>query len=330
MKAIWTGLLTAVSLLLLASGASGELTDPRFDREITAGLDCVMRAQYDSAMARFQEMSRKTPSSPAGEFFKSVCITARYYDLHDTSSFQLCHRSLDRVLLLTEGRRDPLSIYYRASAYALLSVMLMHEDRKLAAALMGRKSAEIFRGLLEGGTISGDALGMLGSYHYWSSFALKSFSWLPFISDQREQGLRELRKGQATARTMRFALTHSLLWIDYDTFALDEALALCNSVLADYPANPVFRQIKLHILYRKGAYSEALALARPLLEEYRLREEVPVNRIAVTSKTALILYALGRKDEADALAKPLLAAKYDSGFRQRIQKELSDLRKNVK
>jgi len=326
MKARWTGPLFAVSLLWLSAAVSGELTDPRFDREILSGLHWVMQARYDSAMARFQAISRKDTSAIAGDFFQAVCLAARFYDLHDTSSIPEYYRHLDHVLTVTEKRADPLSVFYRASAYAFLSVMKVHENRKLTGALMGRKSAELFRGLLQNGTGSGDALGMMGSYHYWASVALKNFTWLPFVRDERNPGLLELRLGQRQARYMRFALTHSLLWIDYDTYQLDEAVALCDSVLKEYPANPVFRQIKLHILYRRGDYEAALGLARPLMEEYRSREEVPLNRISITAKTALILYALGRQKEADSLAEPLLSAKYDPDLRQRVRKELSDLR----
>lgn len=314
-----------LSIFLLSAfslAAAAELSDPMFDREIRAGIDFTLRQAYDSALAVADSLVRTVPDRPAGYFLRLSVLSARYFDRNDTSSLKKIYGTAEKVISLSENNPSPIRRYYHAATLGFLSVMEAKEGNLLSSALKGRRAAREFEAMLHEGASSGDALGILGSYHYWASAALKGFSWLPFIEDRRDQGISELSRGVKTARYMRFALVHSLLWCCYDNHRYAEALALCDSALAQYPSHSLFLETRMHILYKLKRYPEALKAGLELDDFYKGREEVPVNLLMIRCKLALIHYSMGERAKGKAIAEELLARDYDAYFRQKVKKDL--------
>lgn len=314
----------SLSALLFA----GEITDPRFDGELLKGMDWILKCRYDSAEALAGRLAVQAPKEVAGPFLLATLLAARYYDLTDTSNLGRFRTAADKVLELTEGRKDPLRVFYRGATLGYLGVITAKEGRWVAGALYGKKSSDLFKKLTKEGHMSSDVLGTLGSYHYWTSAFIKRFSWLPFIRDRREQGTAEILKSWNRARYLRFALMNSLVWIYYDQGRFTEALSVCDEVLRQYPGHRIFRQARLHVLFKLHRNEEARAVALDLLKEYNHREEAPVNAWAVRMKLGVILYGMGRKADADAIAAQAEQAVKDDYLGMRLERDIAYLRKS--
>jgi len=324
MKTLWIFLLSAVSL---TATPDREFSDPRFDREIRTAIEFTLRQEYDSALSMAAQLEKKERSSPAGFFLTVSILSARYYDLNDTSSLKRLYKAGEQVLKLTSSKSTVLQRYYRAATLSFLSVILAKEGNLFKGALFGRRGALLFENLLNDKIVSSDALGILGCYHYWASVVLKGLAWIPFIDDRRTQGIAELENGYQNARYMKFALAHSLLWIYYDNGRFREALALCNRVLKQYPDHPLFQTTRMHILYKLGRFEEAQELGLALKERYKGREEVPVNLTVIQCKLALVYFSMGDRKKGVALARALLNRPYEAPFRQKIKKDLNFVEK---
>jgi len=324
MKTSWKSLLLVCSLSA-ALFAAGELTDPRYDKEMQQAIDLILKQDYPAAERICNSLILKDRNYPAGYFMKMNLIAARFYDLTDTSSLPEFFRLADTLLLLTGNSEEPIYVFYRGAAYAYLSVIHTKEDRWVSGALNGKKSTDIFKKMLKEGVVSGDVLGMVGTYHYWSSVLMKNFYWLPFIDDRREQGIVELTVARKNAKYLQFAIISSLLWIYYDNNRMAEALELCDQVLAAYPGHRIFMQVKMHILYKQKAYGPALQLAGALANAYAKLEQVPVNYTAMRIKQALIYYSMGKKKEGDALSGEILKVPYSDYMKTRLEKEFQFL-----
>jgi tetratricopeptide (TPR) repeat protein len=195
----------------------------------------------------------------------------------------------------------------------------------VSGALNGNKGTGIFRKMLKQGVVSGDVLGMVGTYHYWTSVLVKNFYWLPFIEDRREQGITELTVALKNAKYLKFAIISSLLWIYYDHNRFADALDLCNEVLTAYPGNRIFLQVKMHILYKLKDYGSALELACALDKAYTKLEQVPVNETAMRIKRALVYYSMGRYGEGEALTAEIMSVPYSEYMKTRLKKEFEYL-----
>jgi hypothetical protein len=301
--------------------------DARYDTEIQRGISLAMQQEYDSAIHIFKEMTAKDPEYPAGYFFLMSVIVARFYDMNDTSSLPLFKANSDRILEITRDKTDSIFRFYQAATYGFMSIMTARQGKRLQGALLGRKAGKIYETLVEDGITSGDVDGLLGSYHYWISVAFKKLHWLPFIEDKRDIGMGELSRGLGSARYLNFALTNSLVWVYYNAKQFKSALDLCDSVLAVFPSHRIFRQAKMHILYKIERFEEALNIAFELLEEYKGMEELPSNYTAIKSKIALIYYSMGRRDKADPIADALLSREYNEYIQMRLKRDFYYLKK---
>ena len=325
MKLRLTCLLSACSLSCAALAA--QLADPLYDREILASIDLALKQEYDSALAVASDLVQKAPEEPAGYFLRMTVMSARYFDENDTNSFKAIFGVADRVSALSEGGAGPMPRFYHAAAEAFRSILLTEEGNAISGALQGRRAAREFGALLSEGVESGDALGIVGAYHYWSSVVLKGLTWIPYIENRRERGIREMRTGTAASRYMKFALSHSLLWCYYNNHRFADALALCDSVLADYPAHSLFLQSRMHILYKMGRFREALDISGPLLKRSLAREKVPVNSTIIRCKMGLIHYSMGNRKAGDEIAAVLLDRPLSGYLRARIKKDIYYLEK---
>jgi len=306
-----------------------ELADPRFDREIGKAMDFILRQNYDSALIMARDIQRKDPHGPAAPFLTATTLAARFYDRNDTSSIPEFQTVSDRVLSLTENRSEPIYQLYRGAVLGYQSVIVAKQGRWVSGALLGRKSSDQFRKLINEGVTSADALGMLGCYHYWTSSFSKRFWWLPFIKDRREQGITEILLAWNKARYMQFALKNSLLWIYYDDGQQQHALEVCDEVLKKYRGNRTFRFARICVLFKMQRYDEARLMATALLKEYAQIEEVPVNLLSVKAKLAQILYTQkGQRSEADRLFDEIDRQIGKSEYlKRRLEKELGYLKK---
>lgn len=329
----WIFRLLFVSSLFCVSLFSAELTDPQFEKELDQGVNAILAQKYDSAETMANRMIKKAPKSPAGYFLKATTLVASYYDKTDTTRLKEFYAITNRIVALTENRREPIMQLYRGAAFAYSSIMLAKEGKWISGARTGKKSSDIFKAMIKKGVESADALGMLGSYHYWTSAFIARFSWLSFIKDRREEGIAEMTIALRKARYLKFALYNSLLWVYYDHGRLESALALCDDALRLYPGHRIFLQARMHVLYKMGKYLEARDLAIRLMQEWKGLEVIPVNYNNVKIKLAIIYYTQKRKDLAEPLARELLPLKNDPYLKTRLEKEfgyLEEARANAK
>jgi tetratricopeptide (TPR) repeat protein len=309
------------SFILLLSFAplfSTGLKDELFDSEINRGMESLLTQNFDTALGIATSMVRKMPTHPAGYFLRTACYAAMYYDQSDVSFVGKMTSSVNKITELTEKSTKPVYRLYRGAAFAYYSIVLAKEDRWFAGALYGKKSSEIFRKMMTNGVRSPDVSGMLGGYYYWTSAFIHRFSWLPFVEDRREEGIRLLKEALPNSRYIRFAILNSLLWIYYDNGEYGKALSLCDDVLLRYPGHRIFRQARMHILFKMQRYEDSKAVADSLICDWSGKEKIPVNLLNIRIKLVLLHFSMGKRDAALLLAKDIAKYRKDRYIRVRL------------
>ncbi|OGJ87282.1 MAG: hypothetical protein A2268_09180 [Candidatus Raymondbacteria bacterium RifOxyA12_full_50_37] len=322
--------MSGLSLVLVCTAACAGLVDRQYDADLTQGVDLIMRQEYDSAGKRFAAMTVRAPRNPAARFLNVSLMAGRFYDKNDTSQLAAFYVEADTVLALTQLPCSPMCRFYHAATLGYLAVFHSNEGRWLQGAVLGYKAAAMYNDLSKDKVASGDVLGMLGSYHYWTSSILKGMFRLPFLGDRRAQGIEELSRSIGASRYLTGALVNSLIWIYYDNKQYAKALSLCESILDRYPRNRVYRKTRLAILYMMGRYNQAETLARDLLKEYEGVEEAPVNYYIIKIKLALIYFSSGKIALGNALVREVDQVQFDEYMRQRLQKHIDIMHKAVR
>jgi tetratricopeptide (TPR) repeat protein len=105
---------------------------------------------------------------------------------------------------------------------------------------MAMSSVSEFEEALERDSTLEDAKVGIGTYYYWKSRQMSFLTWLPFISDNRDEGIRLIEETIARGRYNRYAAVTSLIAIFLDAEQYDRAVSLSEKTLQDYPENRLF------------------------------------------------------------------------------------------
>ena len=132
-------------------------------------------------------------------------------------------------------RDDADLIFILGSAYAFRAASRGEHGRWWGAVKDGLKSAPNLSKALAMDSGLYDAYLGLGTYHYWKSAKAKHFKWLPFISDTREQGIREITTAGILGNITPMAAQKALIVIYMNENRYADARSIADSVLRVYP-----------------------------------------------------------------------------------------------
>lgn len=223
----------------LQAAESPDMAVMRCNEKITTA---ILNGEYQSAEQIADAFIESEPDYPAGPLFRASVRQYRAVDYDDFSDVDEFSELIDETMRraqaqLNVNEHDRWAQYFSAAAqgldgsYASLTGSLLTGILKgrAGAAAMGRISAE--------DSAFYDAYLFLGSYHYWKSDAA---SWLPFVKNEKEQGIREVRQaikhGFLTGPLANTVLLEILL--DHDP---EQACALADSLVSTYPRCRLFR-----------------------------------------------------------------------------------------
>ena len=133
----------------------------------------------------------------------------------------------------------------------------------------------------------------------------KSFSWVPFKSDNRDLYLATLDSAsQKSERFWPLFLT-PLIWMHYDKEDFATGLSLAERGLKRAPNHPVMLQIKADMLYRLKKYDEAAGIYERSAADYLKRTGKSIRYWCSALNLIRIYSDKGDKEKAEAWRKTL-------------------------
>ena len=140
--------------------------------------------------------------------------------------------------------------------------------------------------------------------------ALKSFSWVPFKSDNRELYLATL--DSASKKSERFwpLFLTPLIWMHYDKEDFSTGLSLADRGLSRAPNHPVMLQIKADMLYRLKRYDEAARIYEKSAADYLKRTGESIRYWCSVLNLVRIYHDAGKKEKAAEWRAKLDSPKY--------------------
>jgi tetratricopeptide (TPR) repeat protein len=328
-KKISASTLLLFALLLWPSSslkaAVGDVFDPRIDR----GLEILYQGQYQEAIDTFDAFINQHPQNPAGYFFKAGAYQLRSMayetEVWDNTQTSLLDSSLELAnKAVAMDRRDPWAFFIRGGTYAYRAAIKVRSKDYFSALSNGLSAVSDLNKAAALDPQLYDAYMGIGSFHYFRTKAASVLKWLPFIGDNREQGIAEIKLAIEKGRYSKVMAQNGLAWIyvDYEKYqlALEQARQLENS----YPQNHVFFWIAPEVYWRTRQWDQASAGYARLLK--LLDQSQPMNnfnRVVVGSRLAKCYYQGKKYREALEASQKALGLALDERSARRLKNERS-------
>jgi tetratricopeptide (TPR) repeat protein len=292
----------------------------------------VLESRYDDAVKVMDRFIAGHPDEPAGYLLKAVILQYRSTDYDDRSIGAEYDALLRKTEELCRGRlsadkRDLWATYYLSSVQSIRGAREVSHGGYLKGISEGHEGAKGMSSILAKDPNFGDAYLGSGSYLFWKSASAGRLRWLPFIGDDREKGIAEVKKaiekGLLTGPLTNTVLLGMLL--EYDPEAARE---LGERVTAAYPSCRLFAW-QLGEAYKKlGRYDSAVRVFSSLAERYA---HDPVDdgsgQIRCWWKLAVLSHDLGRNPECRMYSERIIALGGTGGGANRQRSRIEGARK---
>jgi tetratricopeptide (TPR) repeat protein len=274
------------------------------DSLVRQAIILAIEQKYDKALARADSVVKLAPEEPIGHFFRAAVLQARMLDygtLDDEKAF-FSATGTSRKLAekkLRQNLKDAWAHFFLGSALGYEAFFLGKKKRYFEAFRTGWRSIQHLEAALKHDPRLYDAYLGIGTYKYYRSKMSKNFTWLPFVDDEREEGIRMIRQAIANGRYSRSAAINGLSWVLMDENRSKEALALVDSALTMYPGSRFFLWAAAAAAYRVERYDQAAAyysqILRSLQDDHALS---PYIELVCRTRLARVYQAAKKMEPA--------------------------------
>ncbi len=225
-------------------------------QQIRDGMEKTIQNDFSGAKLTFQHLIDQFPDQPYGYFYLGATLQAEMLDLEDYSQIDSFKTLMETTIDLAKEKQtindtDPWPLFSEGSAYLYHSFMDSKTGKMWGAYRNAVKGANRLVKAIELDSTLYDAYLGVGSYRYWKSAKGKMLTWLPFISDEREKGLKMVRIAVENGRFGKLVARDQLAWILLHRKEYDGAqqLALENHQL--YPESRFYVDVGRGLLQKR-------------------------------------------------------------------------------
>ncbi|MBN2410410.1 tetratricopeptide repeat protein [candidate division KSB1 bacterium] len=295
--------------------------------EIQPAIELSIQEQYDSAVDFIHNIVKKYPEEPAGYFFLAAVWQSRMMDFETLRWKQEFYDHIDRTISLSKDQIavDPDNKYahfYLGAAYSYKSFQLARDKKYFSAVRIALKSiGELNKTIQLDSSFCDPYLG-IGSYLYWRSNITKKFSWLPFFSDRREEGIEHLLYVTKCGNFTRWAALSNLAWIYIEEKKYALAIDTANQGLAHFPNSRFYLWPLADAQFLNKQYESAIQTYTALLQSVSLEKvNNHYNEIVLYLKLGKCYYQLEDYEKAFNACMQVLNIEPDEEVRDRAKEK---------
>lgn len=275
----------------------------------------IWHNNFVDALNASEQILKAEEDNPVGYFLLGT-IYQTISEEYRTDRFQdTISNYLDRAIDLAEKRqvREPYNPDWKFIAGASYGYRALHRafhGNWWGAFRDGFRCNSALNKTIETDSSFYDAYLGLGAYHYYRTVKAKDFLWLPFISDQRDQGIAEIRLAAQRGYLASFNARESLLRIYFLEERYDELFALADSLARIVPRDPYALLYYAEGLISVGRLEEAETKIRQLRTAWKSSPYFdPFGVFEAELLTAKIALARKDKETAGKIVEKILTEK---------------------
>ncbi len=313
-------------LLFSATDFAQNYPDETIHNLLKNGIEKIVDQEYDDALTVFTKLNNDYPEIPLGKIYIAGVKIARSFDYgipFDAANIEslLDDSYLQAKALLDKDSKNIWYNYFVALAEGYTAYFQAIQENYFSAMSSGLSSVDYFENCVELNPKFYEAYIAIGTYRYWKSRKTEFLHWLPFVSDDREEGVALLESTLNKNTYNSHLAVNSLIWIYIDQKNSEKAIRLAESTIK---LNPEFRIFKwgLARAYEDVDKRKSISVYNNILQSYP-KEGLAnhFNEIVLKHKIAQQYYKLGERQKALSLCNEILSIKNLSDF---VKDQLDD------
>ncbi len=307
---------------------------PSVDRNtlLRQGVEATVEHRYQRAEELFRRVGEMWPDDPLPILLQAAGLYAQMQDLENYARSDEFLALLDSTRNLARRRleRGPTADDYfsLATAEGYLAYLALREHRYLSAYRHGIAARSGYRKALELDSTYCDAAVGIGSFLYWRGKALRFLSWLPFVSDRRQEGIDRIVRAIPCTRFGRWTALSNLCWVLLDAGKPEEALRWAEEGLQRFPSSRFFLWPAAEACFRLGRWKEAELLFSQILQGLKGEPKSSgYNELICLLKVAQCRQERGDLEGALAAVSAALSTRVGDGVKSRAEHLFEQARK---
>jgi len=315
-----------VNFLMGAAWLCGQSAlGPEAEVLIRRGIDHTIMARFDSAFADFETLQARYPAHPVGWFYEAATLQSMMMDYETDrwrAAFYAAADSAERRAraLLEHNEDDAWAQFYLGSTLSYKGLFQAKNGKVVGGFVSAKKGLRHLRRAVELDSTLADAYLGLGSYDYWSGVYYKYLRFLPWIKDEREKGIAQIKKAIAASHFSYWISVNTLGWIAYNQKDYAQAIECFQRGLAHYPESRFFLWGLADTYFKMKDYKGAIGAYSRLLASV---EAAPVNNgynaALCQVRLAHCFQVSGQQERAFQLAESMLSQPYDKSVKKRLK-----------
>ena len=306
------------------------------DSLIRAGIDHSIMSDFVRAESAFRGVVERHPDHIAGYFYQAALLQSKMMDYESDLWEEDFYAVVKRALEMGESRiergdADAWVNFYLGSTHSYKALYQGASGALIPAFFSARKGVGYLEEAVKRDSTLYDAHLLIGNYKYWSGRFYKFFRWLPWIRDEREEGIRRIRLAVARGTFSRWVGLSSLAWIEYDRKEYIQALRHFMEGLRKYPGSRFFLWGLADTAYRLGFYEQAADAYENLLTAIlNMAFNNGYNEVVCRFKLVKTYFADKQYEKALAHCHAILNREVEPKIARRIESRVKATRKYKK
>ncbi len=288
---------------------------------ISESIDYIFADSFAQAYRTCILLDDPVAGRPVAHLLYASILHAEMLDAEDYDRGEIFLAHIDTTVeslkkWIDNNPDDPWGYFFLGSAYGYRATWHGQKGSWLKSLLDGLKARGKFSKALELDSTLYDAYTGIGNYHYWSSERLRKY--LPFLSDNREKGLQELRLAVDSSRFSAKAAEVTLAWALIHEKKLPEAAAIGRKLYARTSGGRASLWILGSVYWNMGNLGTTQEYYSKLIESLmRAGHQNYCNLIFCRYRKGVCLFGTGKNIEARNEFETLLSYKVSKEVAER-------------
>lgn len=234
---------------------------------MAAGIASVIDTDFDRAINLYQQEIDTHPQDFRAYFYLAAALDSRMVHFENQEGQDQFEQAIEKTIELIQQQLQNKSAqdeenlgqywFYLGSAYGYRAYNQGRNGKWFAALSNGTKATDYLEDAIQADSTIYDAYLGIGTYKYWRHSKLSFIYWLPFLPDEREEGILMIKKTAHSNCLSRDLAKHQLVYILLDYGRAEEAIAYARQLEETYPHSQFMHWALAHAYYKSKQYRAA-------------------------------------------------------------------------